>query len=334
MAKKKIKEEVYTSSQVPMEVVKVTEPSKYSFWAILVAVILVALAGVFLWRWLFQAPQAGAVVENPCEQFCANWNHSHTVCEDWDYRLCHVNPSHAQNLSFNNLSSCENHLGTPHNNSTYDLRGLCPIPSPTPTATPNPTPTLTPSPTPPVCDQESYSCSECEEKPNDDWCGEYKFDYCKENYKCEYADDVWGCQCPIEPTPTPTPEVTPVPTNPPENKPEGCTHDCGIPACTDQIPEAVVNPHVYRNGESAIVKWYPKEGNKVNIYYRLNASSGWQYSVQVDNTGYFEIKGLDPQAGYTFGLQSVNGCSADGIVNASIISEVIDGGTNRWILFR
>lgn len=305
---------------------EVIQPNSRSWIFMLIVVILLVILGILFWRWLFPN-KAGATQISPCESYCASWNHDHNQCLDTDYRLCHVNPSHGENLSFNNLQSCENHVGNPHNNSTYDLRGLCPIITPTPSPTPSPTPT--PMPTPPVCDEASYSCDECSQLPNDDWCGEFKYGYCRENYQCDYVDDQWGCECPIETTPTPTPISNPKS----ESKPEGCTTNCGVPACTDQIPEAVVNPHVYRNGDSAIVKWYPKEGNRVNIYYRLNSSSEWQHSVQVDNIGYFEIHSLGSED-WTFGLQSVNGCSADGIVNASIISEVIDGNSNRWILFR
>jgi hypothetical protein len=139
------------------------------------------------------------------------------------------------------------------------------------------------------------------------------------------------CECPTEPTPTPTP----IPEQPKEeSKPEGCTHDCGVPACTDSVPEPVVNPHVYRLNGTAIVKWYPKQGDKVNIYWRENSSSEWQHALSNSpNDGYEEIKGLT-NLDWTFGVQAVNGCATDGIVNASTISEVVDGATTGWVLFR
>jgi hypothetical protein len=198
-------------------------------------------------------------------------------------------------------------------------------------ACPTPTVTPTPTPTPIVCDQQTFTCGECGEKPNDDVCGEIKYGYCKENYSCGYADDEWQCDCPVvTPTPTPVP-VTVVTT---ESKPEGCASNCGVPACTDQVPEAVVNPHVYRNGDCALVKWWPKQGDKANIYWRENSSSGWQHALaNISNTGYREICGLETQS-FTFGVQSVNGCAADGIINASVISEIVDGNTSSWVLFR
>lgn len=341
-----MKEEVAYTSSAPMEVVKVTEPSKWSFWAILVAVVLIALAGLFLYRWLFQPDQAGATQVDQCNQ---EWTYERS--SDYSDSRVSINfQSSDYEIDVNGVGNYVlqgiwldvsndgvggykyigdqalvdyNPSGNEIDWAKVKVKLICPKPTPTPT----------PTPTPIVCDQEEWSCEECSEKPNDDVCGEYKVGFCREEFSCEYIDDEWGCECPVDPTPSPTPEITPIPTNPPESKPEGCTHDCGIPACTDQIPEAVVNPHVYRNGDSAIVKWYPKDGNRVNIYYRLNSVSEWQHSVQVENSGSFEVKGLGSED-WTFGLQSVNGCSADGIVNASIISEVVDGVSSRWILFR
>jgi len=139
----------------------------------------------------------------------------------------------------------------------------------------------------------------------------------------------------LTPTPEITPEVTPIPENTPvrESKPEGCTHDCGVPACTDTVPKEVANPHIYRNGECALVKWYPTEGDKVNIYWKDNSSNEWQHSlIGSPNDGYEEICALSGDV--TFGVQSVNGCAADGVVNASTISSIVDGNTSSWVLFR
>lgn len=145
-----------------------------------------------------------------------------------------------------------------------------------------------------------------------------------------YVTRTEATDCELEITPTPAPTTTPQE----PSKPEGCTHDCGVPACTDTIPEAIVNPHVYRRGDIALVKWYPKQGDKVNIYWRLNSVSEWQHALSNSpNDGYEEVKGLGSYD-WTFGVQSVNGCAADGIVNASTISEVVDGATSGWVLFR
>jgi len=188
-------------------------------------------------------------------------------------------------------------------------------------------PTVTP--TPPVCDEQQYTCGECSEKPNDDWCGEYKYDYCKDNYSCGYIDDEWVCACPTEPptTPTPTPETRITTTS----TPSGCTENCGTPACTDSTPKEPANPHIYRNGDCAIVKWYPTEGDKANIYYKQVTSDGWQYSVVgIPNTGNYQVCGLDSMD-ITFAVQQVNGCAA----GASVLSsEIVDGDTPTWVLFR
>lgn len=136
-----------------------------------------------------------------------------------------------------------------------------------------------------------------------------------------------------EVTPEPTPEVTPEPSQP-ESKPEGCTQNCGVPACTDSVPEPAVNPHIYRSGDTALVKWYPKQGDKVNIYWRLNTSNNWEHAISNSpNDGYEEINGLG-SSDWTFGVQTVNGCASDGIVNASNITQIVDGNTHTWVLFR
>lgn len=209
---------------------------------------------------------------------------------DENYQLCHHAPGNNTNHTFN-LRSCLGHLGTPHNNQTYDEVGLCPLP----TSTPTPTMTTTPTPTP-------------TEAPKD----------------CEERED-----CDLTPTPTPTPIPTPT-TRQDEPKPEGCTSNCNVPVCTDSVPKEPANPHVYRKGDEAIVKWVPTEGNKVNIYWKLVDSSSWEHSVQVDNTGYFEIKGLGTRD-WTFSIQSVNGCNTG---TSAMVRDIVDGNTGGWVLFR
>ena len=58
--------------------------------------------------------------------------------------ICHTNPSQSVTLSFVNEESYNGHLGTPHNNETFDTVGECASATPTPTATPTETPS-TPS---------------------------------------------------------------------------------------------------------------------------------------------------------------------------------------------
>lgn len=228
---------------------------------------------------------------------------------------------------------------------------VSPTPTPTPTATPTPTPTPeptltptptpTPSPTPPVCDEQQYSCEQCSEHPNDDWCGEYKFDYCSKNYACHYEEangelklldyqTAWVCACeppPVTPTPTPAPTSEP--------KPEGCTQNCNPPApvCSaEAVVNQPANPHVYRQNGTALVKWVPTGGNKANIYYKQCSSADWQYSVQVDNTGYKEINDLGTMD-VCFAIEQVNDCGG-GVITSARSETIVDGATSHWVLFR
>lgn len=198
----------------------------------------------------------------------------------------------------------------------------------------------------PVC--PTWTCGECQDmyeleavslKSEENSCKKQK-QYCEKEYgckevcptedKCTKDEKVWECNCP--PEPTPTPEVTPVPEQS-VSKPEGCTENCHPAACTEQTPQPVVNPHIYRKGDCAIVKYWPTS-DKVNIYWRLNSSGGWEHSLaDQPATGNHDICGLNSYD-YTFGVQSVSGCAADGVVNASNLSVIVDGNTNGWMLFR
>ena len=161
------------------------------------------------------------------------------------------------------------------------------------------------------------------------------------------SDTLGHCPAPTV-TPTPTPfqecdgdcEVTPTPS--PEPTPTVvCTGNCGdvptfagsstnAPQCGSSAPQAVDNPHVYRKGDVAVVKWFPKDGNMVHIYYKQVSSPDWQYSVTVPNTGYFEITGLGT-LDISFAVQAVNDCSG----GTSVMSKVIvDGAEGKWVLFR
>jgi hypothetical protein len=121
-----------------------------------------------------------------------------------------------------------------------------------------------------------------------------------------------------------------------------CTSNCGTPPTfapssteppkcgVGDVSKAVVNPHVYRKGDVAIVKWWNTAGDKAHIYYKQVNSPTWQYSVVVDNTGMAEIKGLGTMD-ISFAVMQVDSCSGGVSVNAKVI---VDGNTDGWILFR
>jgi hypothetical protein len=312
------------AEQKPQLTVEPVTEQKTSWVRILLIIAVILLGGWLLWLVLGNTASAQAKPEPACKVENAE---------------CKTNDS--------NKLCCEGLVcmdkGVPSENGKCAL-----VPTPTPTLTPTPTPT----PTIPAC--PTWTCGECQEmgeeketlvaKPvceNED-------KYCKETYGCDWVcptedkckkdEKVWSCECPPEPTPTPTPEVTPTPTDAPKAStqsapPSGCTENCGVPACTDTTPQPVTNPHIYRNGDCAIVKYWPSS-DKVNIYWRLNSSSGWEHSLaNQPATGNHDICGLN-NYDYTFGVQSVSGCAADGIVNASNISEIVDGVSDTWVLFR
>lgn len=182
----------------------------------------------------------------------------------------------------------------------------CNIPQPTPTVIPTaqptatPTATLTPTPTIVVDDISP-------------------------------TPTVTECQDCVTPTPTDQPRVTATPTQAP--KQEANTPTSGVnpgPRCENTPPtKTMANFHVYRKGDDAIVKWWPTEGDKANIYYKQVKSDVWQYSLRdIQNTGYVEIHGLGT-LDITFAGQQSNGCAGGPLTNP-----VVDGNTNGWVLFR
>ena len=143
-------------------------------------------------------------------------------------------------------------------------------------------------------------------------------------------------------TPTGSPSATPSasPTVEPSSTPQASEAPQELRVYYS-IPEAPVcgatnttqiggNFHIYRKGDSAIAKWIPTEGNKVNIFYKQNTAPNWQYSLLgVANDGYEVINGLG-KLDITFALQQVNGgCSGGPLTQA-----VVDGPTKGWVLFR
>ncbi|MCK5296350.1 MAG: fibronectin type III domain-containing protein [Alphaproteobacteria bacterium] len=125
------------------------------------------------------------------------------------------------------------------------------------------------------------------------------------------------------PEPTPV-EPTPVPEQP-------TSSSASAPICSDFVPEqAPANAHVVRNGSSATVNAHIPEGNNANIYYKENDADGWQHAVaDIQVTGgylSYTINDLDPNTGYTFGVQAGNGCAGGEIV-AVVIDPPANGET-------
>jgi len=355
MAKKKLDISTLRPKYVAPEPVRQTDASETKWWLILIIVFFLLFMGIALWRWLYP-PMAGAtVVLPPCGTetyyFYNEGSNSRVAVNvhnsDEEIDVTGLNGWSVSNLWLDQEGGGTNYINFGSGNKDdfnpspnfYDIEKVkvevtkaCPTPTPTPTPEP-------------VCEQTEWSCQACQTL-EDNVCYKDQQNFCEEAYNCGWSEcevngdaklleqicePEWVCEDTCEP------EVTPTPTNPPtreESKPEGCTHDCGVPACTDSVPKEVANPHIYRKGDCAIVKWWPTEGNKANIYWKENSSGDWQHALAgVDNTGYREVCGLS-NLDYTFGVQSVNGCAADGIVNASNLSVVVDGATNGWVLFR
>ena len=128
-----------------------------------------------------------------------------------------------------------------------------------------------------------------------------------------------------EPTPTPTQEPAPVVAQ------SSSPSQPSAPQCSDPaISQEVANPHVYRKGDQAIVKWYYEPSNqyRVAIYYGHN-NVGIQYATIVENKpGEATINGLG-NGDISFWLQFLNGCNSGPLSKA-----IVDGATKGWVLFR
>jgi len=229
-----------------------------------------------------------------------------------------------------------------HDDDTWDK---CPEPTPTPTPKPTatPTPTATPEPTKPPRPTPTE-----EPQPTTRLChwGEGGYEAIavteKERARHEKAheldkDWVEGMDkyCEFEPTPTPEPK----PKDPCADGVAFVGPYCGWSPkpyepqldhkeCANVAPTEVgANFHVYRNGGTAVLKWWATEGDNVNIYYKNPSASGWEHALRnIQNEGYAVINDLGGND-WTFGLQQSNGCAGGKII------EVVDGDTNNWVLF-
>jgi hypothetical protein len=138
-------------------------------------------------------------------------------------------------------------------------------------------------------------------------------------------------ECRREPTPTPevTPEPTPVvPVRNTNGGSDGRSSDPGAtkaPVCPNgDTTTLVANFHVVRNGDSALVNFFITEGDSANIYYKVNGQDGWQHSlidVKPNAEGFvgIVINELDPNLGYTFGVQQKTGCGSGEIATSVVV---------------
>lgn len=202
---------------------------------------------------------------------------------------------------------------------------------------------------PEQCTTEKWSCEACQNDPNEykerlGICYDNFVNYCGETYSCDWVKvcpvpdgketlvpdcyPKWVCKdtCEPEPTPTPSPEPTPTPEPEVHRSEPG---PAGAPQCGETPPvKPAANVHVYRKGATAIVKWYPTEGNQANIYYYNGDDPNDAHAVRdTANDGYEEINELGGKD-WTFGVQQANGCAGGEIV------WVVDGNTRGWVLFR
>lgn len=139
--------------------------------------------------------------------------------------------------------------------------------------------------------------------------------------------EVGTCPAPEpEPEPTPEPKVEEHHDDTTDHNSAGSAPSyCG----NGEELKAPENPHVYRQGDVAEVKWIPTAGDKVHIYYKVNGADGWQFSTTRSNTGSEFIEGLG-SLDISFAIQQENG---DRCVSP-ITPTIVDGATDGWVLFR
>jgi hypothetical protein len=135
--------------------------------------------------------------------------------------------------------------------------------------------------------------------------------------------------------------VTPTPTVEPK-KDEGRNEDPGVltynlnqpPVCADgNTVKLPANPHVLRDGSSAVVNWFETEGNEANVYYKEVGASGWTHAVgDVKVTGGFgsvKVDNLNPDLGYVFGIQQKRGCAG----GETVVAVIVDGPATKVFPF-
>lgn len=178
---------------------------------------------------------------------------------------------------------------------------------------------------------QSRSCSSAKWYEHDDNCkiGSQEKRSCRVNYvKCPEPTTV--------PEPTTTSEPTPVPDDP--NAPgfpqpcNGCNNTPSAFMCPDSdVTVAPFNFFIKRKGTEAIAQWIPTAGNEVNLYYKIVGQKDWQFALRdVANSGYVVVDHLNPNLGYTFGLQQKMNCSG----GQTVVAVAVDPPTTVWKMFR
>ena len=139
-----------------------------------------------------------------------------------------------------------------------------------------------------------------------------------------------------ETTPTPDPEVTPTPTEEPKREepapqPQNGAGDwpSAYMCPNGEITILPLNPHVLRNGDTAIIKFVPTGGDRVDVLYKEVNSPVWTHALRDEpNDGYLVIDHLNPQLGYTFGIIQRQGCSGGQL----LLIGIVDGPETNMFL--
>lgn len=200
------------------------------------------------------------------------------------------------------------------------------------------------------CQIEQFSCEACQNDPNENRrrlgvCYDRFVDQCGENFGCQFVEEceehkypngqlgreceeVWVCEDTCEPEEPEQPEEPEVPVEIVElqlTSPGAPICPSGVPAVTPQ------NAHVIRNGAEAIVNAHIPEGDNASIYFKENGAADWQHSSSdIPVTGGYlshTIYELNPNLGYTFGIQAANSCAGGEIVLAVIVDPPAYGVT-------
>ena len=142
------------------------------------------------------------------------------------------------------------------------------------------------------------------------------------------------CEIPEEPEVTPIPSEDPTPTPSEEPKQESSTpptfagSSTEAPQCPDgSTSQPVQGAVVERHGTGADVRFDITQGDGAVIYYKEVGQENWTHSIlreevkkyTTDNHVNYPVGGLDPNLGYTFGIQQTQGCGGGQIVTAVII---------------